>query len=263
MTEQHPTEALLIDFAFADTTAASNAVERHVARCIGCGTVVDTLRRHGNAIRLAAVPAFNITDDCLDPELIAAFAEGTLDPADLASAINHLSDCDRCRREVASVGRLLEAPAVRSEIDRLDVSPERRRGRRLLGVMVVTAALAAGLLFMLLPASSRVAEPLYREVSVTGDVAPRLVAPIGAIATFDAFRWTSVPRADRYRIAVFGRDGSLVWEKQTRDTAIAFPEVLRRTSADTLLWRVEAHVGWEDRWAASDLAMLLPRFVPR
>jgi hypothetical protein len=65
-----------------------------------------------------------------------------------------------------------------------------------------------------------------------------------------------VPRADRYRITVFARDGTVIWEAQTRDTVIALPELVRRTPIDTILWRVQAHVGWEDRWAASDLAVL-------
>jgi len=65
-----------------------------------------------------------------------------------------------------------------------------------------------------------------------------------------------VPRADRYRITVFAPDGAVIFETQTRDTAIALPDRVMRAPSDTILWRVEAHVGWEARWASSDLAIL-------
>ena len=112
---------------------------------------------------------------------------------------------------------------------------------------------------MLVPTSSTVTHPRYREESVTGAAAPRLVAPLGVVSAMDSFRWTSVPRADRYRITVFARDGSLIGETETRDTVVTLTDFVRRAPDDSILWRVEAHVGWEDRWASSELAMLTVR----
>jgi len=201
------------------------------------------------------------TESHLDGESIAAFVEGNTPPADRPDVLAHLLDCADCRQAVASVARLLETPDVRREIDRLNAFPRKQR-RRVMTAAVAAGVLAAGLLFMFLPASWRTAQPRYREESLTGASAPRLVGPIAVATVADAFRWTSVPRADRYRITVFARDGSVVWETQTRDTAIALSALAGRMTSDTILWRVHAHVGWEDRWASSDLAMLVVHRAP-
>jgi hypothetical protein len=129
---------------------------------------------------------------------------------------------------------------------------------------LVAAAAAAALVGILdRTSSSRPTNPLYREESVTGYAAPRLVAPLGAPVSVDAFRWTSVARADHYRITVFAGDGSVVWEALTRDTVITPPDLVRRVPNDTVFWRVAAHVGWEDRWMSSDLGMLTVPHTPR
>jgi hypothetical protein len=197
------------------------------------------------------------TESHLDGESMVAFVEGNTPPADRADLLAHLLDCGDCRQAVASVARLLEAPDVKREIDRLNAVPRRKQRRRVMSAVVAAGVLAAGLLFVFIPASWRTAQPRYREESLTGASAPRLVAPIAAATAVDAFRWTSVPRADRYRITVFARDGSVIWEAQTRDTAIALSQLSGRLTSDTILWRVEAHVGWEDRWTSSDLATLI------
>jgi len=254
--EAHHEQTELVQLVFADTSLGGDAVSKHVAGCAECRGAVDMLRTEANVMRLAAVPAIDETGDCLDDESIAAFAQGNVGSADAASAVTHLLTCARCREEVASVARLLDAPEVKSEIERLAEHPGGKHRRHLLRVLFVAGALAAGLLIMLVPGSSQLAKRLYREESVTGAAAPRLVAPVGTMTASDAFRWTSVPRADRYRITVFARDGSVIWEAQTRDTSIAALDHLVRAPSDTILWRVEAHVGWEDRWASSDLAML-------
>lgn len=246
--EQHPAEIQLVRFAFGDTSVAWDETP-HVAECAECRRIVDNLRRQANVLRLAAVPATQAMPNCLDDESVVAFAEGTIDPA-ASDALTHLLDCPRCCHEVAAVAGLFDDPNVGSAIERLDDPPQRSYGgaRRLFGILLA-GALAAGLLFMLLP-ESQVAKRAYREESLTGATAPRLVS------FADAFRWTSVPRADRYRITVFARDGTVIWETQTGDTTIAMPDAVVRAPDDTILWRVDAHVGWEDRWASSDLAIL-------
>jgi len=198
--------------------------------------------------------------DCLDDESIAALAGGSLDSADAAAPLAHLMVCARCSREVASVARLLDAPEVRREIDRLGERPRQKQRRRLLSAIAAVGVLAAGLLFMFVPSSPT--HTRYREESLTGAAAPRLVTPLGEATNVDAFRWTSVPRADRYRITVFARDGSVIWEAETRDTAIASAELPGRAVNDTILWRVAAHVGWEDRWTSSNLAPVVVHRAP-
>ena len=265
MIEAHPEETELVQFAFADVhfEGAGDEVARHVDECGGCRGLVAMLRTQANALRLTAVPTGDATADCLDDEILAAFAAGEIDPADSTAAVTHLLDCARCSHEVASVARLLDGTNVKSEIERLGRRPVRHtvasQPRRLLrGLMV-----AAALIILLVPGSSQLSKRLYREESVTGATAPRLVAPVDIATPLDAFKWTSVPRADRYRITVFARDGSVIWEAQTRDTAIALPDRIVSAPNDTILWRVEAHVGWEDRWASSDLTMLTVRRAQR
>jgi hypothetical protein len=257
MTDPHPTEAELVRCAFADSYSSHEAVSRHLTRCAECRRVVDVLREEATTLRLAPPPTVDGVQGCLDQESIAALAEGSLDLAATPEAVAHLLACPRCAREVASVARLLEAPEVGRELDRLGQRRSRRYGRRLVGGLIVGGAAAAALLLMLVRApSSPLPHTPYREESVTATVAPRLVAPLDAAAPRDMFRWTSVPRADRYRITLFARDGSVIWEASTRDTAIALPDLVHLVPNDTVLWRVAAHGGWEDRWATSELAML-------
>ena len=255
--EQHRAETQLVRFAFGDASVAWDETP-HLAECAECRSIVDDIRRQANALRLAAVPTGRGMPDCLDDESILAFADGTIDPADSSrGALTHLLACARCRDEVAAVARLLDDPNVGSAIERLEDPPKRSHGkaRRLIGLLFA-GALAAGLIFALVPRSSDFTKPAYREESVTGAAAPRPVSSTGGAMPHDAFRWTSVPRADRYRITVFARDGSVIWQAQTRDTTIAVPDAVVSAPDDTILWRVDAHVGWEDRWASSDLAIL-------
>ena len=255
MTNPHLTEAELVRFAFSRLSVAHDAVPPHLAQCTECHRVFDMLRLESNAMRLMSSRA-DASANCLDAELIAAIAEGSDDVAGSPLVLTHLLVCDRCCNEVASVARLLEAPDVRSEVDRLGRPRQRTLQRVVIGGGLVAAAAAAALVAVGRTSSPTLTKPVYREESVTAFAAPRLVVPLGAVAAINAFQWTSVPRADRYRVTVYSRDGSVIWEALTRDTVLTPPDLVRRTALDTVLWRVAAHVGWEDRWTASDLAVL-------
>ncbi|HEV7593500.1 MAG TPA: hypothetical protein VGO33_00785 [Gemmatimonadaceae bacterium] len=222
------------------------------------------LRTQASAMRLVSSPIINASPNCLDAELIAAIAERSLDLTLTPMVLGHLRECPRCCCSAASVARLLEASDIRSEVDRLDKPPQRTERRRDIKRALVAMAAAAALVVLVdRTSSSRAINPLYREESVTGYAAPRLVAPLGAPVSIDDFGWTSVARADHYRITVFARDGSVVWEALTRDTVITPPDLVRRVPNDTVFWRVAAHVGWEDRWTSSDLGMLTVPHTPR
>ena len=91
----------------------------------------------------------------------------------------------------------------------------------------------------------------HRESAITTTLAPQIAGPIGPATLADSLRWTSVPHADRYQVSVFDREGTLVWESQTRDTSLRLPARLRRAAASLYLWKVEARTGW-DRWVASE-----------
>ena len=258
MTNPHLTEAELVRFAFLDSGVAHEPLPPHLTDCPDCHRNLDLLRIGSSAMRWASASAMDSSAECLDAEQIAAVAEGSEDLVGAPFILAHLLACARCCNEVASVARLLEAPEIRTAVDQLGRSHQTARTRAVIGG-VLGSAVAAALLVVLVgrPSSGpRLNQPVYREESVTGFTAPRLVAPLGNVAAIESFQWTSVPRADRYRITVYGRDGSVVWEALTRDTAIAAPNLVRRAQRDTVLWRVAAHVGWEDRWTASDLSMV-------
>ena len=109
------------------------------------------------------------------------------------------------------------------------------------------------------PVISKIPQPAggetYRERTLTTAAAPRIVGPLGPVASADSLRWTSVVGADLYRLTFWRPDGSVVWEGQTRDTVLALPAELARSGERTLLWDVKARTGW-DRWVVSELVEL-------
>ena len=123
MIEAHPEESELVQWAFADA-GDGDEVPRHVAECVECRGVVEMLRRQANTMRAVAVRTIDVGPGCLDDETIAAFGEGNIPPADSAGSLAHLVACARCREEVASVARALDASDVKSEIERLTQHPK-------------------------------------------------------------------------------------------------------------------------------------------
>ena len=61
-----------------------------------------------------------------------------------------------------------------------------------------------------------------------------------------------VPRADMYRVTVWDRSGTVVWDGETRDTVLPLPPALTRVDRGAWLWVVDARTGW-DRWVSSEL----------
>ena len=258
MTNPHLTEAELVRFAFPDFGVAHEALPPHLTDCPECHRTIDLLRTGSIAMRFASSSVLDSSASCLDAESIAAIADGSEDIVSAPHLFRHLLDCARCRNEVASVARLLKAPEVRTAVDQLGCSHSSPRRRTFIGGALLAAA-AAAVTFVVVgrPSVSRRTTPaVYREESVTAFAAPRLIAPLGKVSSVGSFQWTSVPRADSYRVTLYAGDGSVIWETVTRDTTVMAPDRVRRAQQDTVLWRVAARVGWEDRWAASDLSMV-------
>lgn len=263
-----PPELLLYALQLPDNREPRDATH-HVSQSAACQAIVIRIREVASVLQSSTVYA-DETRNCLDEMTVAKVVERGVDIREHPELIAHLAVCARCREQVASVAHLLRDTSIAAEIGRLAVpgaAPARRRWR-VAGVGAI-AALAAAVTFMVRGSSdsARVTQPMvamtdaepHREQSMTTTVAPNLIAPIGAVAVADTFRWTSVPRAALYRLTVFDREGSTVWQTEGIDTAVALPVSLPRESGTAYFWKVEARTGW-DRWVASELvAFSVPR----
>jgi len=185
------------------------------------------------------------TADCLQDDMIAALADGSLAPDLRKSVLPHVASCARCRGALAAVARALADPAVGRE---LSSSPS---GRRRYRIAVPLAAAAVLLLLLWSPAGDR--SPLHRgpppPPPATTPV-PR--SPVGAVAAVHELRWTPVSGADRYRVTVFDATGGVVYAAEVADTVVTFPDSIALVPGDSYLWKVDARTGF-DRWAASEL----------
>jgi len=194
---------------------------------------------------------------------VANVVDHGVDMSERPEIIAHLATCANCRDQVRSVAALIRAPSIVAEIGRIETSTAAtvRRPWRFVGAGALTAVAAAaafmvagsgGPVVATLPMVAVTDSETHREPGMTTTVAPSLIAPVGAMAAADTFRWTSVPRADRYRLTVFDREGRTVWEAEGSDTAMARPDSIAGQSGTAYLWKVEARTGW-DRWVASEL----------
>lgn len=189
--------------------------------------------------------------DCPGDDVLAALAEGTLDLDDHDACIAHLADCGYCRAAVAAVARAMADPRVAREADAVERAGRPRHSRR--GLVAVAVAAAAVLLLAVLPTRLGDEAPdVHRAPAITAAVAPEAVSPVGAVREARNFRWTSVAGADRYRLTLFDRDGSVRYETELTGTMVALPDSVRVAAGETLWWKVDARVGF-DRWVASRL----------
>jgi hypothetical protein len=237
-------------------------IAEHTANCAPCQATVGGIREIASVLQSSGGDAAD-PSSCLDEMTVAKIVEQGVKAEENPELIAHLAVCARCREQVSAVAGLLRESSVAQEIDRIDVRTTAPMGRRWrVGGAGALMALAASALFMLRasgdnvkPAQTVVAttelEP-HREQSMTTTVAPSVITPVGATAAADTFRWTSVPRADRYRLTVFDREGRALWETEGSDTTVARPDSIAGQRGATYLWKVEARTGW-DRWVASDL----------
>ena len=196
---------------------------------------------------------FPPTPDCVDDDTIAALAEGSLDAEDHAALLPHVAACARCRSMVASVARALSDPVVAREIRAVEgrhrPSGTRRRVRWI--GRIAGAAAAAALVLLAWPQQPDEPQP-HRAPPITLAPAPEAIRPVGPVAEASHLAWTSVSGADRYRVALFDAEGTVLYEIEVPDTMAALPDSVLPRPGETYWWRVEARLGF-DRWAASDL----------
>ena len=189
------------------------------------------------------------TPRCLEDDLLAALAEGTLDAEARSAALAHVATCLRCRRAVASVARALADPQVERETP----AAARKRHPRVhwLGGAGLAAAAAAVLLLVVPPLIDEPSPP-HRAAPVTAAPAPEAVWPVGTVAEARSIRWTAVSGADRYRVTLFDTDGVVRYETEVTGTVAALPDSALPVPGETYWWKVDARLGF-DRWASSEL----------
>ena len=173
----------------------------------------------------------------LDPMEVAAYLDGIVDSHVRARLEDHLGACPECRDELVESSRI----AARQS------APKITRAR-----VWIPVAAAAVLLLVVRQQSHREQRPEHREAAVTTTVAPRALTPVGLVGSVTTFVWSSVPRADAYRIRVFDADGTVIWDREMSDTLAILPASVSFQPGRAYYWRVEARTGF-GRSAATEL----------
>ena len=195
------------------------------------------------------------TGECLDPDVVAALAEGSLDADARARALHHVAQCASCRRAVASIAEALADGPITHEIEVVEGRAGKWWRHRTFRIALPLAAAAAVLIFVWSPALLRSPvnerESPHRAGSQRNAV-PTPIAPSGTVAGVDRLQWNSVLGADRYRVTLFSAQGSVLYETEVRDTIVPLPDSVRLVAETAYLWKVEARTGF-DRWTGSEL----------
>lgn len=228
-------------------------IARHVEGCSTCQAEVARLQEAAGVLRApASLERRAETPECLDELTIADFVEGRLDPQTRAPVVAHLLTCARCRSVVRATGRLLADPAVARELPSPKWAPAGRGWRRWSLPLGIAAAAAVLVLLWPRSADDTGSTPGLREPTDTGTVAPVPIAPRASVARVDRLVWSSVARAERYRLRLYDNEGGVLWTLETSDTLVVLPDSVVLAPRVTYFWKVEAQTEWR-RWAASDL----------
>jgi hypothetical protein len=200
--------------------------------------------------------ATNGSGNCLDEITLAEFAEGRADSARRTTCIAHLTGCDHCRQQLASVLVLLSDATVarslrESRSAKRATSAARLSWRRAVAVSACAAAVTIAVTLPRLDTSNPTA-PSHRGASTIDAQAPVAVEPTGDVSAARALRWTAVSGADRYRVTLFASGGRSIYEIDIHDTTVTLPDSVIIVPGQSYLWKVEARVGI-DRWSSSEL----------
>jgi hypothetical protein len=147
--------------------------------------------------------------ECIDAETMLAIVERRLGEGQRLRALDHITGCDPCRRE----------------LELLRLADTTRPGLRLIpqyAAFAAAAVLAVALGAFLAARATRQASEMRG-----GSAAIVLVAP-SAGATVDQparFTWRAVPGATRYSFELLGADGTPAATESTADTALTVPTV--------------------------------------
>ena len=172
-----------------------------------------------------------MTHEHLDSDIVAAFAERRLNPAERASAEAHLAACADCRADLADVTGLVAAA--------------RRRRRLFRGVPLLTAAAVLAVVVINRPPTVPVEVQSLRPGSDADrdrlNSLEALVPGPGAVMPRAGLRfaWQSDGPDAVYEITVADSSGLALWRARTPDTSIALPDSVRLAPTGTFHWWVD------------------------
>ncbi|HTO73745.1 MAG TPA: zf-HC2 domain-containing protein, partial [Gemmatimonadales bacterium] len=192
MPETCPDTAQLLNAAF-DPGAAPDAVTRHLVDCRRCQEALSQIR----TVAEAADSDREEGADCLDEEALARFVGGGMAGEERAVAVAHLFTCPHCRDQISALAELMAAPAIATEIRRLDARPA--RWKVLSGAGLVAAA---ALLLLVVPRAPPGVSAAHRGPTITAAAAPIPIGPVGSVSEARRLAWTPVDGADRYRVTL-------------------------------------------------------------
>lgn len=248
-----PDDLALLSFAMGapDDPRGDARIAAHVERCESCRSAVRSHRVLAADIRWATREANDVRGECLDEMAITTLAEGLATDHERVAAVAHLTTCASCRSQLTELRAALGDAAIAAALPHSGAT-HRLRSTLLGGVSIAGLAAAAMLVFALGPERAQKEDAPTRDETGALVVAPVAVAPVDVVSGTPVFRWSSVPRANRYRVRVFDPDGVLVWETQTSDTAAVPPSLNTLRRGARYLWKVEARTDF-DRWVGSVL----------
>lgn len=251
-----PDDLTLLAFAMGATgdPRADARLAAHLEQCASCRITVLHHRELAVGVRRATREANEVRGECLDEMAIATLAEGAATDEERAAATQHLVTCAACRSQLTELRAALDDAAMTAALPRTGAT-RRRRQAFVGGLSAAGLAAAAVLVFAVGQNQNRThdgTDATMRDETGALVVAPVAVEPVDIVTSAPVFRWSSVPRANRYRVRVFNPDGVVVWETQTSDTTATPPSPTTLQRGTHYLWKVEARTEF-DRWVGSAL----------
>ena len=249
-----PDDLTLLLFALraTDDPRADAEIAAHVQLCERCDGAVGRHRELAATVRRTARDANDVRGECLDELAIAALAEGVATDDARTTATAHLVSCASCRSQLAELRAALDDAEIVAALPRTGAT-RRVRTTFIGGLSAAGLAAAAVLAVAILPNRTQREMPApMRDETGALVVAPVAVAPVDVVSGSLVFRWSSVPRANRYRVRVFDAEGVVIWETQTSETTVAPPPSITLRRGAQYLWKVEARTDF-DRWVGSGL----------
>jgi hypothetical protein len=193
-------------------------------------------------------------------DIEGSYLAGALSPADAEDFERHYFECDECWSRVQRAAEIRSALADPANVGRSDVAPIRRKR----AVRPWAGSLAAAAVVLLAVGIWRSRE-IPRSPSLPPSTVMRGAARSINVASHTASgmliaAWGRTPSASSYRVRLLSADGSLVYERETKDTSLVLGDsVVMSGSALPLFWEIQALNELRNVVAASTLTPVISK----